>query len=353
MSKGTVETFSFIAVVVIVTAAFIWLLMPYYSAILWAVILAILFNPLQVKLERWLGGRRNIAAGISMLACICIVVIPVSAILASIGQEATSIYMRMSTRELNLSQIIANIHNALPPFVHHGIEALNLGNLAEIQNRLTTMALQASQMAATRAVAIGQNTAQFIVGLGIMLYLLFFLFRDNRQLISVIRTASPLNQQYTDHILNKFASVVEATVKGNIIIAAIQGTIGGVAFWFLDIQAAMLWGVVMAVLSLLPAVGASLVWVPASAILFFSGDYIRGGILFLIGLFVISVIDNLLRPTLVGKGTRLPDYLIFISTVGGIWLFGMNGLVIGPLIAALFVSVWSLFGNSPWHSTKE
>lgn len=343
MPKATIQALSFITVVVLATVAFVWLLLPYYGAILWAVILAILFNPLQKRLEAALRGRRNLAAALSLLACICIVVIPGSVILASLAQEAASLYNRVSTREFDLEKLFTQIQAALPPFAERALATLNLGDFTEIRARLTSLLMQASQAVATQAFSIGQNTAQFVVSLGVMLYLLFFLFRDGTSLTIMIQKASPLSDRHTDHILGKFSSVAKATVKGNIIIAAIQGAIGGAAFWMLGIEAALLCGVLMAFLSLLPAIGAALVWVPVAGYLLLSGQYLKGAILVAVGVLVISLVDNLLRPPLVGKGTRLPDYAVLISTVGGLALIGMNGFVIGPLIAALFISVWSLF----------
>ena len=350
MSRTTIEEFSFFAAIALVTLAFLWLLLPFYGAILWAVILAILFNPLQRKLEHCLGGRRNLAAVLSVLACICIVVIPGSLILASLAQEATTLYNRINTREFDLALQIAHLWGALPPPVLKVLSAADLGDLAEVQTRLTSFLLQASQTIATSAVIIGQNTAQFLISLGVMLYLLFFLFRDGTGLTALIRNASPLSKRHTDHILGKFTAVVKATVKGNVIIAAIQGAIGGVTFWMLGIEPALLWAVLMAILSLLPVVGAGLIWLPAAAYLLLSGNYLKGAILLAVGTLVISMVDNLLRPPLVGKGTFLPDYVVLISTIGGLSLIGMSGFVIGPLIAALFVSVWSLFADDEARS---
>jgi predicted PurR-regulated permease PerM len=176
-----------------------------------------------------------------------------------------------------------------------------------------------------------------------MLYMLFFLFRDGRQIGRTIRAAMPLSDEYNARLLARFAAVVRATVKGNVVIAVIQGTIGGVTFWFLGIQGALLWGTLMTFLSLLPAVGAALVWVPAAAYLVITGDAWKGVVLVFVGVMVIGLIDNLLRPVLVGRDTRLPDYVVLVSTLGGISIFGINGFVIGPLIAALFVSAWAIF----------
>lgn len=345
MTRARIQDIGFLATVALVSVAFVWLLLPYYGAILWAVILAILFHPLQCRLTRLTGGRRGIAAALSVLICICAVVIPAAFVMASLAQEAAGVYARLSTRQIDPGAMLAQVEGALPDFARRSLQALDFGNVADIETRLTSFFLQASQSIATQAFSIGQNTAWFVISLGIMLYLLFFLFRDGQTLTAHIRRASPLGERQTDHILEKFTSVVKATVKGNVIIAVIQGAIGGVTFWLLGLQAALLWAVLMAISSLLPAVGAALIWAPTAVYLLLLGDFLRAGILFAVGLFIISTVDNFLRPPLVGRGTLLPDYAVLISTVGGLSLVGMNGFVIGPLIAALFVAVWSLFAE--------
>lgn len=353
MQTSTVNQISFVALVILVSVAFVWLLLPYYGAVLWAAILAILFNPLQKWLVKRLNGRRTLAAAISVLACICIVVIPGSLILGSLAQEAANFYNIISTRQLDLATILQQIYEALPSIVIQGLERLDLADVSEIQTRLTSFLAQAAQLIATRVVSIGQGTAQLLVSLGVMLYVLFFFFRDGASLAGKIRASSPLNVRYTENIMSKFSEVAKATVRGNVIIAIIQGTIGGVTFWLLGIQGALLWGVVMAMLSLLPAVGAFLVWAPVATYMVLSGDYVKGIILFAVGTLIISMIDNLLRPSLVGKGLRLPDYVVLVSTLGGLTLFGINGFIIGPLIAALFVAVWSLFSDEQVHTPSS
>lgn len=353
MSTPTIQWISFIVVAVLITIAFFWLILPFYGALLWAVILAILFNPLQRRLLRVLNGRDNLASMLSVLACVCVVVLPGSVVLTSLAEEAASLYGRISAREFQPAEILAQIRGVLPDFLVQGLAALNLGNLEEIQAGLTSILGQVSQSIAARAVLIGQGTAQLLVSLGIMLYVLFFLFRDGPRLAATIRKASPLSDHHTDHILAKFTAVVRATVKGNVIIAAVQGVIGGVAFWLLGIEAALLWGVLMGILSLLPAVGAFLVWGPTATYLLLTGQYLKGSILLAVGILVISLIDNLLRPPLVGKGTRMPDYLVLVSTLGGITLIGINGFVVGPLIAALFLAVWSLLTDDVANRTPD
>lgn len=343
ISKSSTEELSFIAVIIVVTVAFVWLLLPFYGAVLWAVILALLFNPLQKRLEKLFGGRKGPAAGVTLLACICIVVIPGVLILSSLAQQATGLYEQINSRDFRGEEALEQFRDLMPDFIVNAFAQFDFGDFSEIRSRLASLLGGTAQVVGSRLVSIGQGTAHLVISLGIMLYVLFFLLRDGRTLATKIRAASPLTEHHTDHILSKFSSVVKATVKGNVIIAVIQGTIGGVTFWFMGIPAALLWGVLMAVLSLLPAVGAFLVWGPVAVYLFLVGEYLQGGVLVLIGMVVIGLVDNLLRPPLVGASTRMPDYVVLVSTLGGIATFGLNGFVVGPLIAALFIAVWSLF----------
>lgn len=343
------EQASFVVVIVLVTVAFVWLLLPFYGAVFWAITLAILFNPLQRRLEKALKGRRGWAAALSVLACICLVMIPGALILSALAGEAASFYGRLQSSQTDAATILQTFRDAMPAFVTDLLARFNLGSLEEIQQRVVSTLGQGAQTITTSLVSLGQGTAQLVVSIGVMLYVLFFLFRDGPALTVKIKRASPLSAHHTDTILDKFRSVVKATVKGNVIIALIQGAIGGITLWLMSIPAALLWGVLMAVLSLLPAVGSFIVWGPIALFLFLSGAYVKGIILVLVGVLVIGLVDNLLRPPLVGAGTRMPDYVVLVSTLGGIALIGLNGFVVGPLIAALFIAVWSLFTEDRGH----
>ena len=339
----SIQRTSFYLLLALVTIAFIWLLIPYYTAILWAVILAIIFFPVHKRLERVSRGRSGLAASLTVLLCICLVIIPALLIIGSLIQEGTNLYQRMSNNEIDLNAFLTRMQEALPTFIDNWLNSLKLGGFSELRAKVSSGIMEAGRSIAGGVLSFGQNTLQFFISMGMMLYLLFFLFRDGASLSRTIRHAIPLSDDYTQQFLDKFADVVRATVKGNIIIALVQGTIGGIAFWALGIEAALLWGVIMTFLSMLPAVGAALVWGPAAIWLFLMGFWLKGLILVAVGVLVIGLIDNLLRPPLVGQGTRLPDYVVLISTVGGISLFGISGFVIGPLIAALFISAWLLF----------
>lgn len=261
----------------------------------------------------------------------------------SLVQEAAQVYERMRSGQLNFGNYAQQIFNALPEWATQLLAHFHLSSLSELQEKFSSAAVQASQFLATKALNIGQDTLGFIVSVGIMLYLLFFLLRDGVALGRRVRQAIPLDEAHKRNLTSKFTTVVRATVKGNIVVAASQGALGGLIFWVLGIQAPVLWGVLMAFLSLLPAVGASLIWMPVALYYLATGAAVQGAILIAYGIFVIGLVDNLLRPLLVGKDTKLPDYMVLISTLGGMSLFGLTGFVIGPAIAALFVATWGLF----------
>lgn len=319
-------------------------MLPFSTPILWAVVLAVLFTPMQSYFEQRLHGRRNLAAVITMLACILIVVIPVMLVINSLLEESKSLVERIKAGQFDLGLYLQHIIDALPAPVHNLLAKMNLSlDIANIRETLSTVGVKIFNYGSNQVISIGQVTLQFIIYLGVMLYLLFFLLRDGVWLGNEIKRAVPLTEVHKTNLFQRFSTVVIATVKGSIIVACIQGALGGVAFWFLGIQGAILWGCIMSVLSLVPAVGSSLVWAPVAIYFLVTGSFWSGLILTLYGVLVIGMVDTLLRPILVGKDTKLPDWLIMLSTLGGISVFGLNGFILGPLLAAMFVTVWGTF----------
>jgi len=337
---------TFILLLVTVTVAFIIVLLPFYGAIFWGAILAILFTPLHKRLLAKMRGRPNLAALTTLLIIILIVILPAILITGALFQEGAAIYARISSGEINVGEYLEQILGALPPSVHAMLDRFGVGDIFSLREKLTTGALQGSKFLAAQAVNVGQNTFEFLIGLGVMLYILYFLLRDGANLARTSRQLIPLSDEHKQHLFRKFATVVRATVKGNIVVAITQGFLGGLIFWFLGIQGALLWGVLMAFLSLLPAVGAALIWMPVAIYFLVTGAVWEGVTLTLFGVLVIGLVDNILRPLLVGKDTKIPDYVILISTLGGLSVFGLNGFVIGPLFAALFIACWDLFPSA-------
>src|SRR5262249_43004043 len=225
------------------------------------------------------------------------------------------------------------------------LDTFGLNNLSALQERLSGGIVKGVQFFAENAFNVGQNTLDFVLSFFIMLYLLFFLLRDGSRLARRIRYAIPLRNELLHTLSRRFTDVIRATVKGNLVVAAVQGFFGGLIFWFFVIHAPGLWGVLLAFMSLLPA-GSGLVWGPVAIYLIATGAGWKGVILIVYGMLVIGLVDNLLRPILVGKDTRMPDYVVLISTLGGLAVFGINGFVIGPAIAAMFISAWNIVATS-------
>ncbi len=343
---------AFLLLLGLVSIAFFWVLLPFYGAVFWAVILAIVFRPLQRWLEAQLGGRRNLAAALSVLACVLIAILPVTVIVISFVGQIETLVQRVQEGGLIAPGTLANFFAGLPEWMQAGLDDLGLTDFETLRARAAETLSQVGQALASQALNVGQNTLRFVAGVGVMLYVLFFLFRDGPRIGNAIRQSLPFSPEVSEALIARFAEVVRATVKGNVIIATLQGTIGGVTFWFLGIPGALVWGAIMVFLSLLPAIGAALVWAPWALYLILSGDWLSGGILVVIGVAVIGLVDNLLRPPLVGNASRLPDYVVLVSTLGGLALVGINGFVVGPLIAALFVACWTLFRDERAGRTK-
>ena len=343
MNSSEFQQKAFVLLLVVVSLAFIWILLPFYGAVFWGSVLAIIFTPFHRRLLAMMNQRKNLAALTTLLLCLIIVILPFTFMAAALLQEGLMVYQRIRSGDLNFGAYFQQVVTALPPWMSSFLENVGLKDASELKDMLSNGALQGSQLIATQALSIGQNTFEFIVSFGIMLYLLFFLLRDGAVLSIRIKNAIPLSLEHKRLLLSKFTTVVRATVKGNVAVAATQGALGGLIFSFLGIQGALLWGCVMAFLSLLPAVGASLIWAPVAIYFLFTGAIWQGLTLIAFGVLVIGLVDNLLRPLLVGKDTQLPDYVVLISTLGGMVLFGLNGFVIGPVIAALFIAAWDLF----------
>jgi predicted PurR-regulated permease PerM len=329
-----------------VSVAFVWILWPFYGAVLWGTIVAILFAPVHRRLATSLRHRPNLAAFTTLTLIVVMVILPSTLLTASLLQEAAGVFRKIQSGELSFSRYFQQIFDALPAWAVHLLDRFGLTDLPAIQERLSAALLAGSQFLAAQALTIGQGTAELIVSLFVMLYLLFFLLRDGDDLARRIKAALPLRPQQQQALSEKFTLVIRATVKGSLVVALVQGALGGLIFWVLGIHAALVWAVLMAVLSLLPAVGTALVWLPVAVYLLVTGAMWQGILLIAYGVLVIGLVDNVLRPVLVGKDTRMPDYVVLIATLGGMATFGFNGFVLGPVIAALFMAAWDIFAAS-------
>ena len=352
-SSRALDRTTFLLLLVGLTLALAVVVAPFIGAVFWGAVLALMFEPLYKWLLRKMPKRPTLAAIFTLAIILFIVILPLALVTASLVQEVAGVMQRFKAGEIDFGKYFDQIVAVLPSWATGVMDNLGLDNLAALQAKVTTAITQRSQVVATRAVDIGQEVLDLTISFSLAMYLLFFLLRDGPGVADRIEMAIPLAPEIKTRLLERFTIVIRATVKGNILVAAAQGALGGIAFWALGIHAPILWAVVMAFLSLLPAIGAALIWGPVSLYLLAIGQIWQGVALIAFGVFVIGLVDNVLRPVLVGKDTKLPDYVVLISTIGGISVFGLNGFVIGPVIAAMFVSAWSIFAASRGESIAD
>jgi predicted PurR-regulated permease PerM len=337
------ESGVFVALVLATTMFFLWMVRSFLLPIFWAAVFAILFQPLFVWLKHRFGGRPTPAALAATLAVVFAVLIPAALLVAAVAQQALWLYHRIAAGEVDLQAPIDFVERHIPA-VTRFLAQYGIGT-EQVRASLENAAIFATQQIATRALALGQNVLIAAIFFLLMLYLLFFLFRDGDRILGGIVRAVPMGDLRATRLLAKFAQVSRATVKGTLVVAVVQGALGGILFSLVGIQAAVFWGVMMGILSLLPAVGPAFVWLPAAVILLASGLIWKGLAVLVAGILIVSMIDNLLRPILVGRETHMPDYLVLLATLGGLMVFGLAGFVAGPIVAALFLVMWDMFAE--------
>lgn len=345
LKSSELEFKSLLMLVALASLLFALIIWPFFGAVCWAVFIAIVFWPLYQRFLKGSHGRPNMAAAATLTVVLLIVILPMSMVAAAVTQEASVFVERMRSGEIRIGAFFQGFVEALPQWAQSMLQRFGILDFAMLQQKLIAALSASSQVLTSRVMSIGQVTLDFIVAFFVMLYIVFFLFRDGERLTKGIQRSIPLQPLHTERLMRQFATVVRATVKGNIVVALVQGALGGIAFGVLGIPGAVLWGAVMALFSLLPAVGAALVWAPVAIWFFFNGQMLQGIGLTLWGGLVIGLVDNVLRPILVGKDTRMPDYLVLVATLGGIVVFGLNGFVIGPVIAAMFLVSWDMLAT--------
>lgn len=337
----------------VVTLGLGWILMPFYGAILWGVVIALMASPTFNWLLPRMRQQRNLSALLTMLLVLLAGVLPLAFLLASLLREATNLVALLRQGSLSPLRYLQGVYEALPTWMLDTLKRFGLTSFDSLQQRLADNLSDGGPLIANGAFNLGQNTFGLGAGLFIALYLAYFLVRDGAALAETLGQQIPLAPEHKRELLGKFTTVLLATIKGNFLVAAIQGALGGLAFWFLGVAGALLWAVLMAVLSMVPAVGAALVWGPVAVYFLFTGSVWQGVALAAYGVLVIGLVDNLLRPIWVGHSTRLPDYMVMVSTLGGMAVFGLNGFVLGPVMAAMFVAVWHLYGPAANASGRQ
>lgn len=330
---NTVYLLLLLGMSVIATLGCVFMSAPFLPALTWALALAILFAPLQQRLEAKLG-KPNFAAALCVLLAALIVVIPASFVARQLINEATTsaktlhgLYVSGQWRDS------VDAHPYVAPVAHWVERQFDVPGLVD----------SASTWLTSMAAALVLGSAHELVMLVMTFYLLFYFLRDRSAALAWLRTLSPLAEADMDRMYSDVADTVHATLYGTLAVAAVQGTLGGLMFWWLGLPAPLLWGIVMALLAVIPVLGAFIIWVPAALFLLVTGHEVQALILILWGAIVVGGIDNLLYPILVGKRLKIHTVLAFISLVGGVMLFGPSGLVLGPVIFAVtqqLLQIW-------------
>lgn len=333
---------SFLIVLVIVSLLMAVIAYPFAQPLLWATLAAIMFQPLYRHMLRLMRGRRNSAAGLSLLAIFLVIMLPAAWIGAMVVQQALVLVETLQKQPPDLAALFDQVYTSLPRIAREAIDRAGWADITRVQTRVQELVTESAGLIAGQAVSIGSGALSFFLSFGVALYVMFFLLRDGERIGRTVLCAVPVERSIADRLAERFLGIVRATIKGTGVVAVVQGVLGWIAMIIAGIPSALLFGVVMAIFALIPVIGAGGVWLPVGLWLLITGDSWQGIFMLLIGFFVISSADNVLRPILVGRDTGIPDWIILITTLGGISLVGFSGIVLGPLVAGLFLASWSI-----------
>jgi len=326
-----------------ISAAFVAMIRSFLLTIL----LAAIFTGLSYPMYEWVlvrfRGRKSLAAITTLLVLLVLVMAPVLAVLGAGATEALRVTETIGPRLKQLVDQPGELDSRLRALPGYDRIAPYRAQILEKAGELvgsTSAFLFGALSATTRA------TALFVFYFFVLLYTMFFFLIGGPGLLAAVLAYLPLTEADKRRVVGKFVSVTRATLKGTILIGVAQGFLGGLAFWAVGIDGAIFWGTVMTVLSIIPGVGGALVWIPAAIVLVSTGEVWRAIGLVLFCALIVGSVDNVLRPRLVGQDTKMHELLIFFSTLGGLMLFGAMGFILGPILAALFVTAWEMFGTA-------
>lgn len=331
----------FFGILAVITILFFYLLKPFFYPIFWAAVFASIFKPLHARLQRKIG-RPNLAAAIMLFSIVVIILLPLILIGTLLVNESFNIYTSLSKDHSPISEFVDGIPDLI--MENHFVKRLNI-NEEMLASKFSGIAKDITNFIFTNLKGLTQNTVIFIGMFLVMLYALFFFIRDGEKFLEKASHLLPLGDKRERMLYERFTSAARATLKGTLVIAFLQGSLGGLLFFAVGIEGALIWWVLMVFLAVIPGVGCSIVWLPAGIAMLFTGHIWEGVVIFVTGVLVISSVDNILRPILVGRDIQMHPLLILFSTLGGIAGFGISGVVIGPIITALLLSLWEMSGR--------
>ena len=339
---SALQHWSFLLLLAGVSILFLWVVWPFFAPVMWAALAAIMFQPLY----RWTlvkcRGRRNLAAALALVIIFVAVLLPALWIGSLVLNEAVNLINALRDDPPDLGELFDTTFVMLPAWLQQFATENGWTDFVAIQNRIQEVLGESSGLIASQAVSIGSGALGFVLSFGIGLYVLYFLLRDGRRIGETILHSAPVEREIADRLADRFLGIVRAVIKGSGVVGLVQGAIGAIVLWIAGVPSVLLLGVMMAILALIPAVGTALVWAPAGIWLLATGEVWQGVFVLAAGFIVISSVDNVLRPILVGRDTGIPDWIILVTTLGGISLAGFSGIVLGPLVAGLFLASWGI-----------
>jgi predicted PurR-regulated permease PerM len=326
-----------------ITLLMVMMIRDFITPLFLAAIVSGLMTPVYRRILRWCRGE-TVASLATVILAVMIIVLPLSVFLGVLANEArqvSEVVIPIVQKELDDPAALRDRVPHWLPFREYV-----LPYRSQIAEKIGELTGKAGATAVKIASSATQGTARFVLDLFVMLYAMFFFLIDGRSIITLILHSVPLAHEDQRRMLDKGLSVTRAMLKGSLVIGVVQGVLGGLAFWVVGIEGPVFWGTIMAVLSLLPGLGVPLVWIPAVIYLFFAGAVVSAVGLTVWCAGVVGTVDNVLRPRLVGADTKMPDLLILLSTLGGLSYFGTVGLIAGPIVAALFMTVWDMYRSA-------
>ncbi len=339
---SALEHWSFLLILAAVSILFVWVAWPFVGPVMWATLAAIMFQPLYRWSLRMMRGRRNLAATLSLLVIFVAVLLPALWIGTIVVGETLGVVNTLRQEPIDLVGWFNGVYAMLPASLQGFVEDNGWTDISFLQEQLQALLGESAGMLAQSAVSIGSGALGFFLSFSIGLYVLFFLLRDGKRIGETILHSAPVDREIADRLAGRFLGIVRAVIKGSGVVGLVQGTLGGIMLWIAGVPSPLLLGVLMMVLALIPAVGTALVWAPAGIWLLVIGETWQGVFVLGAGFIVISSVDNVLRPILVGRDTGIPDWIILVTTLGGISLAGFSGIVLGPLVAGLFLASWGI-----------
>ena len=343
MRDEKVNNLVVVLLVILISAIFLSMIRAFLMAIFLAGIFAALTRPLYHGLVKIMQGRRQLASILTLLLIIIVVLLPLGILTGVVTGQAIKVSqsaMPWVRAQIDQPGALSEFLTTIPYYDKIAPHSeLILRKAGELVGRISEFLINNLSSATMGAV-------NFLFMLFVWLYTMYFFLMDGEKLLEKILYYLPLQDHDEQQMLQRFTSVTRATLKGTAVIGILQGTFAGLAFWVVGIPSATFWGVIMVVLSIIPSVGTAVVWLPAVIILGVGGAIGKAVGLFVFCALVVGSLDNLLRPILVGKDTQMHELMIFFGTMGGIFMFGMLGVIIGPIIAALFVTIWEIYGQA-------